>query len=232
MLILGMILGGAAVSGQTSTPTGIPDGMMPDLTNFGRVTSIEDDGSAFTISTDGQNEATVNVDQNTSYIIIFMPIETLNSLSDTLEGFLGEGSPGSLQGLPGIIGGTGTAIQLARFEDIEIGDIVTYDTASPEDTVSEVIMIRFLDMLRVRGTITAVNADSITITPAEGDAVTVNWDDETRFLMHRLISVETGQIANAIYNETTNRAVIVVIRTSSLSPSATPTAVPMTPATP
>jgi hypothetical protein len=234
VLAISLLLTGITISGQSPVPPELR-GEFPDGEHLGHVVDISEDGTSFTISTNGQDQVTINVNEDTDYVILGLPAETLNALSDTLEAFLGEGNLSPLRDLPDIISGAGTRIQIADFDDLAIGDIVNIDFESEEGAASDVLIIRFLDIQRVRGEISAVDESSITIMPENGEAVTINWDQETRFLLRGVISVEVGQVAGVIYNETTSRALFVVIRTGTVpSPTATltPPASPLTRASP
>jgi len=91
----------------------------------------------------------------------------------------------------------------AQFSDIEVGDRIIAWVKTADNLATQVLIIKAPAIQKVRGTITAISDNSITITPANDTAVTLTWDVNTRFLLKGLISVQTGQYASAVYNRNT-----------------------------
>ncbi len=90
----------------------------------------------------------------------------------------------------------------AGFEDIAIGDRVEVRFAPGEDTLTAklVIIMKAPVLQRVGGTIEAVSSDSITITTADGNSVTLSYDENTTFILKGVIALEPGQSVHAVYN--------------------------------
>lgn len=219
ILTLGLVISGVTASAQTPTPPELHDGMLEDSVTFGHVIEKSEDGNSFTMQADGQDEVTVNVDEDTSYIIVVIPPESTKVLVDILEEFLSEGFLMSMQRLPETFTGEGTLFQIASFEDLVAGDMVLVEFDDSEGIASDVIIVRPADMHRVRGNITEVNDSSITITPEGGDPLTLTWNEDTLFWLRGVIAVESGQIASIIYNTNSNQALFVVIKAVEAMPS-------------
>ena len=233
ILILGAIFSGPSVSSQTSSP--IPSG--PTL--HGQVESISTDNNSFTIRSDNQDSMTVTVDQNTTYLKVTIPEAALSAMMNMLETMVGKGPffssggmPG-MPGMPGMFGGSGISAQLATFADLAPGDIVTIKTTTA-NLASEILMVKLPDIRRAVGTVTSVTPDSITITPSNGDAVTLNWDEETRFILKGQTAIETDQEAMVIYRTASMEAILVFtgITEATASPESSPASSPEPPTTP
>jgi hypothetical protein len=74
-----------------------------------------------------------------------------------------------------------------------------------------VLIIKPTTYASVSGSITGVSADSITITPDDGDPVTLSYNGNTVFVLNGFIAVEEGQYANAIYDSDNMVAKRVVV---------------------
>lgn len=89
----------------------------------------------------------------------------------------------------------------AGFSDIAVGDMVVVWLASEGGNLAErVQIIEPVTYAHVSGTISDVSTDSITITPDDGDAVTLSYNEDTIFTLKGIIQVQSGQSANAIYD--------------------------------
>jgi hypothetical protein len=91
----------------------------------------------------------------------------------------------------------------AQFSDIQVGDRVIARVKTADNLATQVLIIKAPAIQRVKGTVTAVSDNSITITPSSGAAVTLSWDANTRFVLKGLIAVQNGQYASAVYNRKT-----------------------------
>jgi hypothetical protein len=92
----------------------------------------------------------------------------------------------------------------SEFSDIEVGDRVVVwlaDVADGDYLAKRALIIKPTIYASVSGTID-VNSDeeTITITPDEGDPVTLFYNDSTVFILSGFIAVEEGQYARAIYD--------------------------------
>ncbi len=106
----------------------------------------------------------------------------------------------------------------ATFGDIEEGDGIIVRSMPNEDLAKDVLIIKTPVIKTLKGTVTAVDATSITITPAEGEAVVLTWNADTKFILEGLISVQVGQQAAATYNSET-----MVAKTVTVKPAAAAT---------
>jgi len=110
----------------------------------------------------------------------------------------------------------------AQFSDIQVGDRVIARVRTADNLATQVLIIKGPAIQKVKGIITAVSDNSITITPANGTAVTLSWDGETRFILKGLISVQSGQYATAVYNRTTMKAQTVDVQVTAPAVEAAP----------
>ncbi len=189
---------------------------------LGQVTGIAADKSSFGIQSNDQNQLTIKVNQNTTYLKAVIPEEALASVLGLIESLMGENALTTVGGQSGLFGQSGTTILPGNFTDLAVGDSVSINAPSGNNNpASEVVILKFQNILHVRGTITAIAASTITITPTSGNPVTIGWDSDTRFLLRGVISIQTGKIANAVYRQNGNIAVIVLVRPST-KPAATP----------
>ena len=127
-------------------------------------------------------------------------------------------SRGILKRLQGILQQLRPFGEKATFNDIEVGDTVGVWMVPGEDkpTAKLVLIIKPADIGRIAGTITGVSDDSITIDPLNGDdEVTLEYNENTLFILKGIISVETGQFAHAVYNTETMVAKLVRVRTEA-----------------
>ncbi|GEM_PF-7126963 len=102
--------------------------------------------------------------------------------------------------------------QPATFGDIAVGDIVMVRTMPNENLARYVVITKKLPVARVEGTITAVSANTITITPGGGQAVVLNWDKDTRFAIQGATTIQVGQTATAVCNTETKKALMISAR--------------------
>ena len=100
----------------------------------------------------------------------------------------------------------------AQFSDSQVGDRIIAWVRIADNLATKVLIIKPAAIQKVRGTITAVSESSITISPANGSAVTLSWNGSTKFVLQGLISVQSGQYASAVYNRTTMTALTVDVQ--------------------
>jgi hypothetical protein len=103
----------------------------------------------------------------------------------------------------------------AQFSDIQVGDKVVAWVKTADNIATKILIIKPPVIQKVKGTITAISDNSTTITPLNGNAVTLNWDGNTKFVLKGLISVQTGQYAAAVYNRTTMLALTVNVQATA-----------------
>ncbi len=92
----------------------------------------------------------------------------------------------------------------ATFDDIEVGGRVAVRLVPGEDKpVARLVLIfKVSPYKKIAGTITAVSSDNqtITIDPSnEGEAATLNYNEDTVFYLKGTIAVVPGQLARAVY---------------------------------
>jgi hypothetical protein len=91
----------------------------------------------------------------------------------------------------------------SAFSDIAVGDRVVVWLADVEDgdyLAKMVLIIKPTTYASVSGTIEVdLDEGSITITPDDGEAVTLTYNEGTVFILNGFIAVEEGQYAHAIY---------------------------------
>ena len=109
-----------------------------------------------------------------------------------------------------------------QFSDIQVGDRVIAQVKTADNLATQVLIIKAPAIQRVKGIITAVSDNSITITPTNGTAVTLSWDGKTRFVLIGLISVQNGQYASAVYNRNTMTAQTVDVQVTAPASEAAP----------
>ena len=175
----------------------------------------------FVVQTGDNNQVTVNVDGNTSYFLVntgksqsYVNNKDPKENKESRENKNGKVPPGLQKKALDLknaripahwrddLGWLGNFNKQAQFSDIQVGDRViarvTNDTAS---LAKQVLIIKAPVIQQVKGIITAVstNPNTITITPQNGAAVTLNWDTSTRFILKGTITLN-GYMATAVYN--------------------------------
>lgn len=88
----------------------------------------------------------------------------------------------------------------AEFSDIEVGDRVVVWLANGESLAKWVLIAKPVTRARVSGVITGVSSETIEITPEDGEAVTLRYNEDTVFVLNGFIAVEEGQLARAAYD--------------------------------
>lgn len=205
----------------------------------GEVISVASDNSTFVVQNGNKQPVTVLVDSNTKYFIVpaGKASAAINSNAvqnktidkkvndkkvnkvkpeqseavEELENTANCGNDSNWQGRFG---------KEAQFSDIQVGDRVIARVKTADNLATQVLIIKAPVIQKVKGTVTAVSDNSITITPANGTAVTLSWDANTRFVLKGLISVQSGQYASAVYNKNTMKAQTVDIQATAPTTSA------------
>jgi len=92
----------------------------------------------------------------------------------------------------------------ATFDDITVGDrvIVHVVPNEGEPLAKLVLIIEPAAQNRVIGEVTGITEDTVTIAPENGDAVELNYNEDTIFILRGTPFLEEGEEAVAIYVET------------------------------
>jgi hypothetical protein len=102
----------------------------------------------------------------------------------------------------------------AAFTDITIGDRVVVKTMPNENLAKFVVIYKKHAVNRAAGTITALGAGTISITPTGGQALNLKWDKDTRFTIEGAVAVQVGQTATVVYNTETMLARSVMVKSA------------------
>lgn len=204
----------------------------------GEVISVASDNSTFVIQNGSQQQVTVTVDSNTKYFIVpagktSSAINNVTVKEKTAANKANQVKPKQSQAAelkePGITANCGNDSNLlnrfgkeTQFSDIQVGDRVIAQVKTADNLATRVLIIKAPVIQRVKGIITAVSDNSITITPANGTAVTLSWNGETRFVLKGLISVQNGQYASAVYNRNTMETQTVDVQVAAPASEAAP----------
>jgi Domain of unknown function (DUF5666) len=190
----------------------------------GEVISVASDNSTFVVQNRSQQQVTITVDANTKYFMApnDKAVAADNGLARyrVAEKTANKGQSKKLQVTKqleaGVIASCGNGSgKEAQFSDIQVGDRVIVWVKTADNLATKVLIIEAPVMPKVKGTITDVSDNSITINPASGTAVTLSWDASTRFMLKGLISVQTGQYAAAVYNRNTMTAQTVDVQATA-----------------
>jgi hypothetical protein len=204
----------------------------------GEVMSVSSDNSTFVVQNGNQQPVTVLVDSNTKYFVVptgkTSAAINSNAVKDKtieIEKKVNKVKPKQSQAVEelGITANCGNDLnglnrygKEAQFSDIQVGDRVIAQVKTADNLTTQVLIIKAPAIQRVKGIITAVSDNSITITPTNGTAVTLSWDGNTRFVLKGLISVQNGQYASAAYNRNTMTAQTVDIQATAPAVEASP----------
>jgi hypothetical protein len=101
----------------------------------------------------------------------------------------------------------------AEFGDIAVGDMVTVWLAEGDNLAEKVLIVTPTDYASISGTIEGVSSDdgTITIAPDVGGSITLNYNENTEFILKGIIQVEAGQSARVIYDSDNMLAKTVVV---------------------
>jgi hypothetical protein len=102
----------------------------------------------------------------------------------------------------------------AQLSDVAVGDRIIARLAASSFLAQQVLIIKTPAplILQGKGIVTAIGADSFTIQPTTGAAVSLKWDANTRFALKGLIALQVGQYATASYNRNTLVALTVDVQ--------------------
>ncbi len=202
----------------------------------GGVISVASDNSTFVIQNGNQQPVTIKVDSNTKYFLVppgraSAAINSNAVKNKTIDKKVNKVKPEQSQAVEelGITANCGNDSSWpgsfgkeTQFSDIQVGDRVIARVKTADNLATQVLIIKAPAIQRVKGIITAVSDNSITITPTNGTAVTLSWDGNTRFVLKGLISVQNGQYASAAYNRNTMTAQTVDIQATAPAVEASP----------
>ena len=187
----------------------------------GKVTSVDAVNQQFVIQP-GEEEITVKVDENTKYFKIDVP-GRIRSLVRHWEEFRhrnqeGTDVPASESPKLNWLRPFG---EEATFSDIAVGDrVVVWLAKDSEPPLAERVLItKVTTYASVSGTITDVSSTSITITPGDGEAVTLSYNESTIFTLKGVIQVVPGQSAHAVYNSENMLAQRVTVNQEVVEPT-------------
>ena len=205
----------------------------------GEVMSVASDNSTFVVQNGNQQQVTVTVDSNTKYFVVPAGKTSAAINSNMVKDKKADKKANKIKPKqsqaaelkePGITANCGNDSDWldrfgkeAQFADIQVGDRVIAQVKTADNLAMRVLIIKAPVIQRVKGIITAVSDNSITITPANGTAVTLSWNGETRFVLKGLISVQNGQYASAVYNKNTMAAQTVDVQATAPTLEAAPT---------
>lgn len=115
----------------------------------------------------------------------------------------------------------------AAFSDIVVGDGIVARVMPNENLAKQVMIVKPSNIKTIKGQITAVTADSLTVTAADNTVVTLKWDAKTEVTIKGAVAIKVGQYAQSVYNSET-----LVAKTISVRPEVpvTPTVTATTPA--
>ena len=193
----------------------------------GEVISVASDNSTSTIvvRNGNQQQVTVKVDSNTKYFMVPNGKATATANNGMAKYKVAEKTANNGQSKKlqvteqleaGIIANCGNGSgKEAQLSDIQVGDRIIARVKTADNLATQVLIIKAPAIQRVKGIITAISDNSITITPANGTAVTLGWNGETRFILKGLISVQNGQYASAVYNKNTMTAQTVDVQAAA-----------------
>ena len=94
----------------------------------------------------------------------------------------------------------------AIFDDITVGNrVIVHVVPNEDEPLAKLVLgIEATAQNRVIGEVTEITEDTVTIAPENGDAVKLNYNEDTVFILRGTPSLEKGEEAVAIYVETDN----------------------------
>jgi len=228
-LVLGVTLPGLAASDETAPQTA---DCWPRLLK-GEVLSVDEvEPKSFVIQS-GEEELTILVDENTRYFILYPPKKLLGLVQQRMGlrqqnqemiRVIEPAVPMQLRAVgqvpqpKGILEHQRANLKQLRhfgekatFDDIAVGDkVVVWLAPETNGYLAKIVtIIEPTTYARVTGTITDVSSvdKTITIEPADGsEAVTLDYNERTVFILKGIIEVEKEQFARAAYNTETMMA--------------------------
>ncbi len=123
---------------------------------------------------------------------------------------IGNGGSGNLERLRQFV-------EEATFEDIDVGDRVAVRLVPDQEEFLAKLVFIFEPgaYTRIAGTITTISSEdkTITITPEDGEPVTLTYNDDTVFTLKGTITVAEGQSVSAVYH--TEDMIVKTVRVRS-----------------
>jgi len=120
----------------------------------------------------------------------------------------------------------------AAFADIAVGDGIVARVMPNENLAKQVMIVKPSNIQTIKGQITAVTADSFTLTTADNTRVTLKWDARTEVTHKWAVAIKVGQYAQSVYNSETLIAKTISVRPEvATTPTVTPTTTADTQAT-
>jgi hypothetical protein len=227
-----------AQSGQNSSAT-------PAQSVYGQVVSKAADKASLIVQTATQNEVTISVDQTTAYKIINANPFNLSAMIDILDDLVGQvaypdtQSMSGMASMPtmspaaGLTNALSSFIFNATFDNINAGDMALV-TGLTNNLAQQIDILKFPANIEfTHGVLSGLGNNGVVITPpspALGQAVSLGWDDNSRFILKGLSSLQIGQNATVIYDSSSNMVEIAII--SPAAPESLSTPSPSLPASP
>ncbi len=209
VIALGLILG--LTLPAVAAPAGAEDSQIEVVR--GKVITVGD--QEFVIQS-GEQELTISVDENTKYFKLCVP-ERIVALAQHQMVLRSQDQlpPPEEDAIPKLQRAKLRLLrhfgEKAEFSDIEVGDRVAVWLADGDNPAKRVLIIEPTTYARLSGTITDISSSAITITPDDGEAVTLGYDESTVFVLKGITQVEEGQYALAIYDSDNMVAKRVVV---------------------
>ena len=227
--VLFFVVAALIVGGAFPVTAGAAAPGLASNTVQGIVMSVASDNLSFIIQNGSQPQVTVQVNQNTKYFIVPMgrvqTYVTNQVTKDIKQDKNKQTRAGAMSELhipanwQNNLGWLTTFNSKAKFSDIKVGDKVIAGISNADNSARQVLIIKAPVIVSVKGTISAVSANSTTITPANfGTPVTVSIKDNTRITLKGLLSVQVGQYAVAVYNKNTLIAQTINIQATAPAP--------------
>lgn len=201
----------------------------------GTVTYVDEENQQYFEIKSGEDELTINVDENTKYFKLDVPgrimalAQQFRLRNQEEAGAQGEQGVGlGLQNRQRVRAAVQNQARLriqnrlsqteevplpesqpkwcrpfgaeAEFSDIEVGDRVVVGLADGDNLAKGVLIVKPATYARVCGTITELSSSAIEITPEDGEAVALSYNESTVFVLNGFIAGEEGQYACAIYD--------------------------------
>ena len=219
----------AALAMTVAIPVGAqttPATTSPLHTVQGKVISITG-STSFEVQNGNQPEVTVNVDGNTKYYQMNMGkarADVNNTVTRDNQQARRNGRPLPSRAndlkrahIPANwrdnLGWLDSFDTGSQFSDIQIGDrVIARTTNDGNNLAKQILIIKAPVIQQVKGTISAVTSNSITIGT---NNIVVTVDTNTRITLKGLMQVQTGQYAVAVYNKNTMVAQTISIQTNA-----------------
>lgn len=181
----------------------------------------------FTIKNGDQTPITVNTDASTQYFII--PAGKVKNSGDDFkidikkedrrEAALGIAKAAQLKNfqIPANWKSNFGWLEIfdhdAQFSDIAVGDRVIVRAQTSTNLAKQVLIIKAPVNRSIKGVISAVTANTISITPNGGTtAIVMNVTPATRVMLKGITIIAAGQSATAVYNSSNNNALTINIQ--------------------